>query len=145
LVDLVVQLKLKTILRFSDKEVADAFWDGIFDISKNDAEVGIDSGSKFSDKNIATRLLLSHLRLLWLLLHAWTSSWISTGATDSWLTIYALNLIISHDILPIILILKVIGKEIILLRVDDGFNNFSSIVSFFVQDSNNNFHNFWDQ
>lgn len=39
LIDLVVEFELETILRFSDEEIADSFWDRVLYIPQNKAKV----------------------------------------------------------------------------------------------------------
>ena len=70
LIDLVVELKLEGILRFSNQEVSNGLWNRVLDTSQNDSEIAIDSLSKFPNEDVAT---LSLLRWLLVTLATWTS------------------------------------------------------------------------
>ena len=70
LIDLVVELELEGILRFSNQEVSNGLWNRVLDTSQNDSEIAIDSLSKFPNEDVAT---LSLLRWLLVTLATWTS------------------------------------------------------------------------
>lgn len=70
LIDLVVELELEGILRFSNQEVSNGLWNRVLDTSQNDSEIAIDSLSEFPNEDVAT---LSLLRWLLVTLATWTS------------------------------------------------------------------------
>ena len=70
LIDLVVELELEGILRFSDQEVSNGLWNRVLDTSQNDSEIAIDSLSELPNEDVAT---LSLLRWLLVTLATWTS------------------------------------------------------------------------
>lgn len=70
LIDLVVELELEGILRFSNQEVSNGLWNRVLDTSQNDSEIAIDSLSELPNEDVAT---LSLLRWLLVTLATWTS------------------------------------------------------------------------
>ena len=70
LIDLVVELELEGILRFSNQEVSNGLWNRVLDTSQNDSEIAIYSLSEFPNEDVAT---LSLLRWLLVILATWTS------------------------------------------------------------------------
>jgi hypothetical protein len=57
LVDLSIELKLKSILRGLDKEITNHLGNGVSHISENNLEVSINSCSDFSNEEVAALLL----------------------------------------------------------------------------------------
>ena len=143
---MVVELELENLLTFLNKEVADSFWDRVLDISQDNLEIGIDSLSHFGHEHVGTSLL-RNLWLLLLLLLVLTKLILAGSTSTSWLTWLAwlsTGIFGWNNISPVILVVLIISEEIILLGIDNGFDNFSCVVSFFAQAFHNDVHDLWD-
>lgn len=135
LIDLVIELELERILRFSHQEITNSLWNRVLDASQNDSEVAIDSLSKFPNEDVSA---LSLLR--WLVLVSAIRVLLSVGII--WVVLWLLTW--RNDIGSSILVSNIICEKVVLLRVDDSLNNISSMVSLLGDNLNNNIHNFWN-
>ena len=61
LIDLVIELELERILRFSHQEVTNGLWNRVLDTSQYDSEIAIDSLSELPNEDISTLSLLRWL------------------------------------------------------------------------------------
>jgi hypothetical protein len=130
---LVVQLELEFILALSDQEVPDGLWNGIFDTSKNNSEVGVDPSSKISDKTVwSTHSSADHLlwRLL-LLLNLTLTAWLTTWPVISF----------NNDGLLVLLVVKIVGEQIVLFGVNDSLDDLSGVVSLLRDTLDDHIHN----
>ena len=136
LIDLVIELELERILRFSHQEITNSLWNRVLDASQNDSEVAIDSLSKFPNEDVSA---LSLLR--WLVLIS-TAIRVLLSVGIIWVVLWLLTW--RNDIGSSILVSNIICEKVVLLRVDDSLNNISSMVSLLGDNLNNNIHNFWN-
>ena len=123
---------------FLNQEIADCLRNGVFDISEDDFEVGVDPFSHFLNKDIASGLLLWRLLSLHLLrLPSWII-WVLLRVA-AWRTCG-----LGYDISSIGLVRSVVGKQIVYFGVNDSLNNLSGLISFRREDLYNDVHDFWD-
>lgn len=137
LVNLVVKLKLESVLTSFDEEITDCLWNRVSDASKADTEVSVDLFSHSHDLRVSSILL----RVSTLAAVASTWSTRSTWATWPSLTMW----ILSHlSLLSIFLLLEVIiiSKMIINLGINNSFNDFSSVISLFLENFGDDVHYF---
>jgi hypothetical protein len=135
LVNLGIELKLKSLLRGLHKEVSNGLRDGISNVSDCNLEVSINSSSYFSHKKVGTfaQIVLSRGSLLRRLLTILT-----------WLLLLLL-LLLGYDISSIGKVITIICEMIVLLSINNGFNQATSLLSLLLEDSDYNVHNFRDE
>ena len=114
--------------------MSDCFGDGVPDVPDGDSEVGVNSGSDFLDESVGTFLVLG-------LLHG--SGSLSVGIltlVGCWWR-FRHGFFLSHNLCSVLQVVDVVSEQIVLLRVDDRFHNFSGLVPLRLKYSSDNFHN----
>lgn len=112
LVDLSVQLELKSLLRRLNQEVADGLRDGVSHVSDDQLEVSIDSSSDFSHEEVAcfvgvAVVALESIRDL--LTNSTVARVVAGRRSVLWLR---------DDVSPVLEVVVVVGEEVVLLTVD---------------------------
>lgn len=134
-VDALIEFVLEFLLRHPHEEVADLLGHGVTHVTQHDLEVCIDTSSDLLNENIRRGGCLTSL-LLWLL-----SVWVVR--VELLLLLVVLILCSWHDGGAILFVLKVVGEEVVLLSIDNSFDNFTSVVAFFSNDVADDFHHDW--
>lgn len=113
-IDFIIEGVLELVLDGLDQEVTDDLWDGISDVSKNNGEICVNSGSHFIDEEL--------FRVDLLLWSIWVS-WVS------WLFLLLWNEggSLGH-------IFEIVGEDVSSFRFDDVFDEVLSDVFFFLED-----------
>ena len=116
----------------------------VSDVSNNDSEVRIQSLSDFIDKYVVAFLATTWSRwslLLLLLLLIWILSWLLVWIIRIKLLLWFL---FRYYICTILKIILIIGKQVVLFRVNQCLHKVSALVSFGLQNCGNDFHDVWN-
>jgi hypothetical protein len=123
LVDFVVKFKLEFLLGHFNEEVTNLLGHGVAHIAENKAEVGVNSVPNLFNKDV--------LRVYGVADGCWLRVAVGNGPT---LGIYLLHrclgfLSLGHDGATIFLVVLIVGKDVVLLSIDDGFYKLTSMVT----------------
>lgn len=136
LVNLGVELELQLILRALDQEVSDGLGNRVSHIAHRDAVVRVNSLSDFIYKSVGSLLLLR-------LLHG--SRPVLVGVRSLICSFSHDRLFfLSNDLRSVLQVIHIIGKEIVLLRVNNSLNDFPCLITLGLKHTCNNFHDVRD-
>ena len=131
-VHLIVELKLKNFLRLLDQEATNGLWDSVLHVSQDNVKVLINSFSHFLNVRIGAS---AHV---WLVGHAWRSAHVHLFLLP------LIRLVLgSNNIRPALFVPSVVCEEET-FSIDNSFDNFSGLFSFFAKCFHNDVHHFWD-
>jgi hypothetical protein len=121
-----VELELQLLLGHLHQEVANSFWHCVANVSEDNLEVGVNSGSDFLDENILRAqlfLVLLHSLVVLVLL-------VLRRKTVAVLVVLGDLLLGGNNARAVLLVVQVVCEKIVLFTVDDCFNNFPCVITF---------------
>lgn len=140
LVNLLVELGLELLLGHADHEVSNELRDGLSDRADSDLEDRVDTGANLFHEQVCSagpRLL----RLLYLLLLVRVTLRL---VLDSHTVLVVLRqvLLSGHDRGAVLFVVSVVDEHVVLLGVDDGFDELTSVIALPLQDLADDVHDF---
>jgi len=113
--------------------MTDKLGNSLSDSAEDNLEVSINSSSDLLHKEISSSLSLLRRALLLLLLFRRFLDWLTFLIVLHWL-LRGLWFFLWHDRCAVKFVVVIIGEYVILLSVNDSFDNVSSMITFGLQD-----------
>jgi len=132
-------------LRHLYKEVTDLLRDNVSEVSQTKNEVVINTPSDFSNKDILTSLVGYHVILstvvvvLRLIVHVLVGQRLTIRTVLDTLRLLLITTL-RNNVCSVFLIAMVVSKQIILLSINDGFHDSTSVVTLLRKNTNYNIH-----
>jgi len=121
--------------------MTDKLGNSLSDRTQDNLEVSINSSSDLLHKEVSASLALLRRALLWLLFRRFVD-WLALFVILYW-WLLRLLIFLWHYRRAVEFVIVIIREYVVLLSVNDSFDNFSGVVTFCLQDWTNYIHNLW--
>ena len=138
LVDPVVELKLKFFLRHFDEEIPNLFRNSVAHVTKHQAEVRVNASPDFLHKHVLT--LHGGGKLSGTKLVAGRNG---PALSVELLLLFFLLLRLGDKVATVFLVVLIVGEDVVLLGIDDGFDNFAGMVTLGTEHLGDDVHDNW--
>ena len=121
--------------------MTDKLGNSLSDSAEDNLEVSINSSSDLLHKEVSARLALLRRALLWLLFGRFVD-WLALFIILYWGLLWLL-IFLWHYRRAVEFVVVIIREYVVLLSVNDSFDNFSGMITFRLQDRTNYIHDLW--